>query len=217
MGCAGIRVRGGTVSASARFHEVRHYAEIVQSPPADPPPDTKDWTWTLSRRCDQCGFAAGEVEASEIAERAFIAAEEWVQILRSSPAVASRPAPTVWSPLEYGCHVRDVFRLFDDRLALVLAEEHPTFANWDQDEAAIVGRYHAEDPEVVAEEIEALIQVFVVRIQSLTPAQFGRRGTRSNGDEFDIISLLRYCLHDVIHHLWDVTGQQDGAASLALE
>jgi hypothetical protein len=24
-------------------------------------------------------------------------------------------------------------------------------------------------------------------------------------------------LHDVIHHLWDVTGQQDAAASLALE
>ena len=56
-----------------------------------PPPDTKDWTWTLTRRCDQCGLSAGEIEPTDLAERAFVAAEEWVQILRSSPAVASSP------------------------------------------------------------------------------------------------------------------------------
>jgi hypothetical protein len=189
----------------------------VQPLPVDPPPDNKDWTWTLTRRCDQCGFSAGDVPAAEIAERAFIAAEEWVQILRSSPAVASRPEPAVWSPLEYGCHVRDVYRLFDTRLALILAEDHPTFTSWDQDETAIAERYHEQDPEVVADELEAAAQAFVARNQSLDPAQLERRGTRSNGDEFVVITFLQYFLHDVIHHLWDVTGQQDGAASLALE
>jgi hypothetical protein len=59
--------------------------------PVEPEPDTKDWTWTLTRRCDECGLAAGEVGPAEIAERAFVAAEEWVQILRSSPAVTQRP------------------------------------------------------------------------------------------------------------------------------
>ena len=73
-----------------------------------PPPDTKDWTWTLTRRCDQCGLSAGEIEPTDLAQRAFVAAEEWVQILRSSPAVAARPRPAVWSPLEYGAQVRDV-------------------------------------------------------------------------------------------------------------
>ena len=75
----------------------------------EPEPDTKDWTWTLTRRCDECGLSAGEVGPAEVAERAFVAAEEWVQILRSSPAVTERPEPAVWSPLEYGAHVRDVF------------------------------------------------------------------------------------------------------------
>jgi hypothetical protein len=32
-----------------------------------------------------------------------------------------------------------------------------------------------------------------------------------------VVTLLQYFLHDVIHHLWDVTGQPDAAASLALE
>ena len=182
-----------------------------------PPPDTKDWTWTLTRRCDQCGLSAGEIDPAQFAERAFVAAEEWVQILRSSPAVSARPLPDVWSPLEYGAHVRDVYRLFDARLAQMLSEDTPTFANWDQDEAAIAERYSEQDPEVVAEELEAAAQRFVARIQSLKPDQYSRRGIRSDGKEFTVLTFIQYFLHDVIHHLWDVTGQQDAAASLALE
>ena len=143
----------------------------------EPPPDTKDWTWTLTRRCDQCGFAAGEVDLADFAERAFVAGEEWVQILRSSPAVSARPQPDVWSPLEYGAHVRDVYRLYDARLAQMLSEDRPTFANWNQDEAAIKERYKEQDPEVVADELEAAAQRLVARIQSLKPEQYGRRGS----------------------------------------
>jgi hypothetical protein len=183
----------------------------------EPPPDTKDWTWTLTRRCDQCGLSAGEIDAADLAERAFVAAEEWVQILRSSPAVSARPEPDVWSPLEYGAHVRDVFRLFDARLAQMLSEDTPTFTNWNQDETAIKERYREQDPEVVAAELEDAAQRFVARIQSLRPDQYGRRGIRSDGAEFTVTTFLQYFLHDVIHHLWDVTGQQDATASLALE
>jgi hypothetical protein len=171
----------------------------------------------LSRRCDQCGLSAGDITAEAFAQRTFIAAEEWVQILRSSPAVNARPEPDVWSPLEYGAHVRDVYRLFDARLTQMLNEDTPTFASWNQDETAINERYGEQDPEVVAEELEAAAQRFVARIQSLTPEQYTRRGIRSDGAEFTVATFLQYFLHDVIHHLWDVTGQQDAAASLALE
>ena len=182
----------------------------------EPEPDTKDWTWTLTSRCEQCGLAAGDVSVDDVPERAFVAAEEWVAILRSSPAVAARPAPDVWSPLEYGAHVRDVYRLFDARIALVLVEDNPTFANWDQDETAIAERYAESDPEVVADEIEAAALAFVNRLRSLQPEQLERRGRRSDGSEFTVASLSQYFLHDVIHHLWDVTGQQDATSSLEL-
>jgi hypothetical protein len=160
---------------------------------------------------------AGEIEPPEFARRAFVAAEEWVQILRSSPAVTARPEPDVWSPLEYGAHVRDVYRLFDSRLLQMLSEEAATFANWNQDETAIQERYGEQDPEVVADELEAVAQQFVARVESLEPSDYLRRGIRSDGAEFTVRTFLQYFLHDVIHHLWDVTGQQDAAASLALE
>ena len=183
----------------------------------DPEPDTKDWTWTLRRRCPDCGLAAGEVPLEEIASRAFVVGEEWVQILRSSPAVATRPRPDVWSPLEYGAHVRDVYRLFDARLMLMLAEDDPQFANWDQDETAIRERYAEQDPEVVADELEEAATALVGHVSALQPDQLDRTGRRSNGSEFTVVTLLQYFLHDVVHHLWAVTAQPAPATSLVLE
>lgn len=179
-------------------------------------PDEKDWTWTLTRRCEDCGLAAGEVDPMTIGQRAWVAAEVWVQILREHPAVEARPAPGVWSPLEYACHVRDVYRVFDDRLYRMLTEDDPGFANWDQDETAVLQRYAEADPEVVGTELEAAAATLLARVQTLQAADLDRPGTRSNGSVFTVATLLQYFLHDVVHHLWDVTGLQDGTASLDL-
>jgi hypothetical protein len=181
----------------------------------EPEPDTKDWTWTLTRRCEQCGLSAGEIAIDDIAIRAELAAGEWVQILTASPAVNVRPEPGVWSPLEYGAHVRDVCRLFDARLALMLVEDEPTFENWDQDETALAEGYGDLDPDDVAEELEAAAEAFAARLQALEPSQLERRGRRSDGAEFTVLTFAQYFLHDVIHHLYDVTGQQDAAAIIA--
>ena len=32
-----------------------------------------------------------------------------------------------------------------------------------------------------------------------------------------VTTFAQYFLHDVVHHLWDVTGQQDATTSLQLE
>lgn len=181
-----------------------------------PEPDTQDWTWTLTRRCEQCGLAAGEVPVELVPERALVAAEEWVAILRCSPAVEARPAPSVWSPLEYAAHVRDVYRLFDRRIARMLTEDDPVFASWDQNQTALTERYAEQDPEAVAEELEAAALALLSRLRPLSPEQLQRRGRRSDGTEFTVTTLSQYLLHDVIHHLWDVTGQLDGTTSLEL-
>lgn len=183
----------------------------------EPPPDTKDWTWVLTERCPDCGLLAGEVDPAAVADRAIVAAEEWVVILRSSPAVVERPAPMVWSPLQYGCHVRDVYVLFDARLERMLGEDDPVFANWDQDETARTSRYSESDPEKVAEDLEAAAQAFAARLRAVTGDQWQRPGRRSDGARFTVASFAQYFLHDVVHHLWDVTGQSDAATSLLLE
>ena len=176
--------------------------------------DEKDWTWVLERRCDQCGLDAGAIEFGGIARRAFVVAAEWVQILTSHPAVEARPEPAVWSPLEYGAHVRDVYRVFDERLAAMLEVDNPTFADWDQNQTARLADYAESDPEQVAVELEQAAQGLIARIEPISDRDWARPGSRSNGSTFTVGTLLQYFLHDVVHHLWDVTGQQDGAASI---
>lgn len=177
-------------------------------PMEQPLPDTKDWTWTTRLRCPDCGLQASDVDVPEVADRLEAAAAEWVQILTQNPAADRRPSPRVWSPLEYGAHVRDVVELYDARLVLMLVEDDPAFKNWDQDEAAIVGDYQSLDPDEVAAEVAGYSATLVARIRALEESQFDRRGTRSDGAEFTVRTFLQYLLHDVVHHLWDVTGQQ---------
>ena len=179
-------------------------------------PDDKDWTWVLERPCDECGFEAASVPREQLGERFFVAAEEWVQIVSDSPAVEVRPAPTTWSPLEYGAHVRDLYVITGQRLEPMLTDDDAVFADWDQDEAARTGAYAEQDPERVAEDLEVAAQRLVSQVAEIEARAWERRGTRSNGSVFTVETFLQYVLHDVVHHLWDVTGQQDGAASLQL-
>jgi SAM-dependent methyltransferase len=168
-------------------------------------PDTKDWTWVLDRPCPECGFEADHVTADRLGEIVRDNATSWEAVL-TLPDVAVRPEPGVWSVLEYACHVRDVHRIFDVRVGLMLTEVDPTFANWDQDQTAVEERYAEQDPAVVSVELMEAATVVAARYESVPPHAWSRRGLRSNGSEFTVESIGRYHLHDIVHHLYDVRG-----------
>lgn len=167
-------------------------------------PDTKDWTWVLDRPCPECGFDTRDTAGPDVAEQLRRNAARWVPVLRR-PDVARRPDPATWSPLEYGCHVRDVFRLYDHRLVLMLTEHDPLYPNWDQDDTAVRERYGEQDPAVVADELSAAADRLVARFAGLDEEEWRRPGRRSDGARFTVDTFARYLLHDPVHHLHDVT------------
>lgn len=171
--------------------------------PDEVTPDVKNWTWVLERRCEDCGFDAEHFDVRRTGEAIRDLGDRWSDVLARA-AVTRRPRPGVWSPLEYGCHVRDVFRLFDLRLALMLDIDEPQFENWDQDATAIEDDYGAQDPATVADQTLAAARAVADRFESVRADQWGRRGVRSDGSVFTVESIARYMLHDPIHHLWDV-------------
>ena len=85
--------------------------------------------------------AAGRGEEPRLRQRQRLAAGAG-----ADPASRDRPAPDVWSPLEYACHVRDVHRVFAERVRLMLAEDDPLFDDWDQDAAAVARRVRRPGP-----------------------------------------------------------------------
>ncbi len=169
-------------------------------------PDTKDWTWVLQRRCPDCGFDPSRVEPTEVGERIARDATDWVDRLTRS-GVRDRPAPDVWSVLEYGCHIRDVHRIFDHRVRLMLTEDAPVFPNWDQDATALSDDYPSQDPAVVARELFEAAATVADTYRGVGADAWSRRGLRSNGSEFTIATIAVYHLHDIVHHAWDVTGE----------
>jgi hypothetical protein len=171
--------------------------------PVVPPPDDKDWTWVLERPCPDCGFDASTLGRAAIAGVVLRCAASFRAALAADDA-AQRPAPEVWSPLEYGCHVRDVYRIMTARLDLVLTESDPVFPNWDQDATAVDDAYDTQDPTRVAVELAAAAEPFAARFDAVGVEQWTRPGRRSDGARFTVESLARYALHDVIHHLVDV-------------
>jgi hypothetical protein len=166
-------------------------------------PDTKDWTWVLRRPCPECGFDASRVRPDEVAGLVRADLPVWRDVVLADGA-ADRPDDATWSPLEYGCHVRDVHTIFRRRVRQVLAEDDPHFDNWDQDATAEEERYGEQDPAVVADALVAEGLALAEHLDTVTGEQWQRTGRRSDGATFTVASLVRYYLHDVVHHLHDV-------------
>lgn len=178
----------------------------TMSPGMDDPavtPDTKDWTWTLEQRCPECGFDAGQVQARDIPRMVLELTAAWSEVL-GRPDAPARPAPGVWSPLEYGCHVRDVCRVFEARVRLMLGQDAPEFENWDQDQTAVADRYGEQDPAVVSAELSESAAAASRAFADVEGEQWERTGLRSNGSLFTVLTLGQYFLHDLTHHLGDV-------------
>ncbi|MDE0801684.1 MAG: DinB family protein [Acidimicrobiales bacterium] len=139
-------------------------------------PDDKDWTWVLERACPECGFDTSTVDVARIGA-----------MVR-----------------EYACHVRDVLRIYLERLDLMLTEDGPHYPNWDQDTTAVDDRYDIADPAIVAAELTRSAADLAARFDAVRPGQYGRTGFRSDGASFTIDTFARYFIHDPVHHLWDV-------------
>jgi hypothetical protein len=167
-------------------------------------PDTKDWTWVLDRPCPECGFDTRSVSRQGLPAMLRQNAATWQQVLSDGESTRLRPKPDRWSALEYGCHVRDVFCKFDERLHMMQALDDPTFPNWDQDVTAVDSRYGEQSPAEVAGQLVSAADALATRFSEVERAQWTRPGTRSDGARFTIETLGRYLMHDPVHHLYDV-------------
>ncbi|MEO3782694.1 DinB family protein [Actinocorallia sp. B10E7] len=167
-------------------------------------PDAKDWTWVLERECPECRYDASAVAREDVSGLLLESAARWHSLLRSPGDHAARPHSGRWSPLEYAAHVRDSSRTCLYRLRLMLEQDDPVFLDWDQDAAAVTGRYGEQDPAVVADELLAALQELAAAFASVEGEQWRRKGRRSDGASFTVDTFSRYFGHEPVHHLWDV-------------
>ncbi len=169
--------------------------------------DDKDWTWVLERPCPECGFDAADYDVRDVGIDIRTNSAAWASVLAGDvSALRRRRRSDRWSDLEYAAHVADVYRLYLERLSMMLHDDDPLYPNWDQNETAIIEGYNEQMPGDVSISLVAAGEALAGVFDHLESAQWERAGRRSDGAAFTVDSFARYLIHDPVHHLWDVTG-----------
>jgi hypothetical protein len=57
-----------------------------------------------------------------------------------------RRDPQTWSALEYACHTRDGFALYEHRIGVVLVEDRPMLSRMRRDEVVVERNYNSQNP-----------------------------------------------------------------------
>ena len=71
----------------------------------------------------------------------------------------------------------------------MLAEDDPELPIWDQDEAAVRGRYAEQDPALVADELADAADAAGALFAGVRPSSGARPGHRSDGAAFTVETL----------------------------
>jgi S-DNA-T family DNA segregation ATPase FtsK/SpoIIIE len=159
--------------------------------------------------CPGCGFAYEGVALDEIPNvLQDLGSRFSIRVNGIDDAtLRRRPDPAVWSPLEYLCHVRDVFLVQRDRAVSALVEDRPSFPRMYRDERAEVINYAGESPGRVAHDQLVVAAGLVAWVFSERSPDEWRRPLIYNYPEpveRDLAWLGRHTVHESEHHLYDV-------------
>lgn len=158
--------------------------------------------------CAECGFTYEDVAFEQIPALLRSLGPRYRDDLAGAEAgaVTLRPAPGVWSALEYGCHVRDVLLVQRDRALLALVEDTPSFSRMHREERVRLAHYDAHSVTSVVEQLTMAAELCAVVFTGLSLDQWGRRLVYNWPDpaERDIAWLGQHSIHEAEHHLLDV-------------
>ncbi|MFI5910869.1 DinB family protein [Dactylosporangium sp. NPDC051541] len=159
-------------------------------------------------QCVECGFGY-TARADEVPPRLRGLAGRFTEALAGVPDLRRRPAPEVWSALEYTCHVRDVLRVQRERLDLALRTDVPEFAPMGRDELAVTAAYNRQEPAAVLDALGAAAEVLATAFAALGPAELARTGLYPwpHPVARTLLWLGQHTVHEGEHHLMDVRRQ----------
>jgi hypothetical protein len=161
-------------------------------------------------RCQECGFVydlsqalgAGPVIIDEAAEFGAL-------LSRGRTDLRIRREPSPWSPLEYGCHVRDVLLVQRERVLAARRVDRPSFEPMGRDERVEHDGYADQDPTRVARQLSDAAHMFANDLARLAPEDWARSVVYNYPERRDrtLRWVAVHTLHEMRHHLFDVRRQ----------
>jgi DinB superfamily len=163
-------------------------------------------------RCADCGFEYDLSRSdSDLVEAIQTGAADVAELLRDPDAdLRNRRDPAVWSPLEYGCHLRDTFLVQRERVLAARRSDEPVeFTLMGRDERVEHDGYADQDPNDVARELTDAARMFGRVLSRLSVADWDRIAVYPYPEPTE--RSLRWVganvLHEVRHHTLDIRRQ----------
>ena len=171
------------------------------------------WQWHRIQfdPCPQCGHYPASMEPASLGPLAVELAGSWREFLTKSDDGYLRTSPEfgVFSPIQYGAHVRDIIRVYTDRMVLGLEQDTPTVPIFNPPQE-VWERYNALDSDELADDIETQARHLDTVIQNMEPGGWSRTVINDRGPygvySFTVAGLACNAVHEAHHHLLDAKG-----------
>jgi len=162
-------------------------------------------------RCPECDFTYDLDEASVAGRVIGEGIDEVVAILRRHAVVdlRTRRQPSAWSPLEYGCHLRDVLLVQRERVLAARRTDRPDCPPMGRDERVDHDGYAEQDAEDVARQLTDAAQMFSNVLDRLGTSDWTRSVIYNYPEprERSLQWVAMHTVHEVRHHLLDIRRQ----------
>lgn len=170
-----------------------------------------EWPRIQAEACPQCGLNPAGMAPETLGTRLVELAANWRGFLIEADDGYLRhiPEPGVNSPLQYGAHVRDILKVYGDRMILGLEQDNPTVPMFHPPQE-VWEEYNRSDPAELGADLEARAAAVAGTVARMAPEAWSRTVVNDRGPygtyTFTIAGLARNMVHEAHHHLLDATG-----------
>lgn len=165
-------------------------------------------------KCEECGFVYEREGAASASRAGRDLAGQIAALLRGdAPDLAARARPLVWSPLEYACHLRDVFLVQRERLLAARrvpeGGEAPALTPMGRDERVELDGYASQSPEAVARQLCDAALMFGGVLDRFGPRDWEREVVYPHPEPTarSLAWVAVHTVHEAQHHLLDIRRQ----------
>lgn len=163
-------------------------------------------------RCEECGFEYVLEDAEKASSEILAGVAQLSALLEVGRDLDERRDSATWSPLEYGCHMRDVLLVQRERVLSARRTEKPAFDPMGRDERVEHDGYATQDPGDIVRQLADAAAMFANVLDRIPPADWDRTVIYSYPKPWErsLRWVAVHTVHEVRHHSLDVRRQLGG-------